>query len=122
MRMIEIATPEEQIALFKLITDKVWAALAQQEQAKEKLKLKSRAKPKASRTRRMTATKPKSFKTTTAAPPPKAPVNNNPAPPSLQPQPNYQNPLAVKSASSFGAFIPSNGSKDGILPTPKAAL
>jgi hypothetical protein len=115
MRMIEIASPEEQIALFKLITDKVWAALAQQQgQAKQKLKSKLRTKPKASRVRRPTATKPKSFKTTTALPPPKVAVSSPPSPPTLQPQPNYQNRLSTQPAGSFAPVIPSNDSKNGI--------
>ena len=30
MRFLEIASPEDQLALWKLVTDKVWAAFAQQ--------------------------------------------------------------------------------------------
>ena len=30
MRFLEIASPEDQLALWKLVSDKVWAAFAQQ--------------------------------------------------------------------------------------------
>ena len=67
MRINEIASAEDQIALFKLITDKVWQALGDQQHAEAnrnatqplKAKLKPTAKP---------AVKPMSFKTTLAKP------------------------------------------------------
>jgi hypothetical protein len=61
MRFDEIASAEDQIALFKLITDKVWQALGDQQRAdadakaaeplKAKLKLTSPKKPKPSAAR-----------------------------------------------------------------------
>jgi hypothetical protein len=76
MRLDEIASAEDQIALFKLITDKVWQSLADQQNAeanrkaaqplKSKLKLNARAiKP---TPQSKVAVKPVSFKTTSAKP------------------------------------------------------
>jgi hypothetical protein len=76
MRIDEIASAEDQIALFKLITDKVWQSLADQQNAeanrkaaqplKSKLKLNARAiKP---TPQSKVAVKPMSFKTTSAKP------------------------------------------------------
>jgi hypothetical protein len=67
MRIDEIASAEDQIALFKLITDKVWQSLADQQNAEANRKasqpLKSKLKPRAK-----AAIKPTSFKTTLAKP------------------------------------------------------
>jgi hypothetical protein len=76
MRINEIASAEDQIALFKLITDKVWQALGDQQHAEANRKaaqpLKSKLKPtaKVARPRSMAkpAVKPMSFKTTLAKP------------------------------------------------------
>ena len=49
MRIYEIASAEDQIALFKLITDKVWQALGDQQRAEVETKasqpLKAKLKP-----------------------------------------------------------------------------
>ena len=47
MRLMEFASAEEQIALFRLITDNIWTALAQQQkqQAAEKAQKARQAKP-----------------------------------------------------------------------------
>jgi hypothetical protein len=67
MRIDEITSAEDQIALFKLITDKVWQSLADQQNAEANRKaaqpLKSKLKPRAK-----AAVKPMSFKTTLAKP------------------------------------------------------
>jgi hypothetical protein len=76
MRINEIASAEDQIALFKLITDKVWQSLADQQNAEANRKaaqpLKSKLKPtaKVARPRPVAkpAVKPMSFKTTLAKP------------------------------------------------------
>jgi hypothetical protein len=76
MRIDEIASAEDQIALFKLITDKVWQALGDQQHAEANRKaaqpLKSKLKPiaKVARPRPVAkpAVKPMSFKTTLAKP------------------------------------------------------
>lgn len=44
MRMVEIASAKEQITLFRFISDKVWASLAQQKQAKAALKPHSKCR------------------------------------------------------------------------------
>lgn len=76
MRINEIASAEEQIALFKLITDKVWQALADQQRAdaeanraketSRKMTGRSRALPAVPS--RPAAAKPVSFKTTSLKP------------------------------------------------------
>ena len=76
MRINEIASAEDQIALFKLITDKVWQALGDQQHAEANLKaaqpLKSKLKPiaKVARPRPVAkpAVKPMSFKNSLAKP------------------------------------------------------
>ena len=76
MRINEIASAEDQIALFKLITDKVWQALGDQQHADAETKaaqpLKSKLKPiaKVARPRPMAkpAVKPMSFKNSLAKP------------------------------------------------------
>ncbi len=75
MRINEIASAEDQIALFKLITDKVWQALGDQQRADAEAKvaqpLKAKLKPSAKNVKTSThskAAKPLSFKTTLAKP------------------------------------------------------
>ena len=76
MRINEIASAEDQIALFKIITDKVWQALGDQQRADAETKaaqpLKYKLKPitKVARPRPVAkpAVKPMSFKTTLAKP------------------------------------------------------
>jgi hypothetical protein len=86
MRIDEIASAEDQIALFKLITDKVWQALGDQQHAEANRKaaqpLKSKLKPiaKVARPRPVAkpSVKPMSFKTTLAKPAqPKAQSSSN---------------------------------------------
>ena len=76
MRINEIASAEDQIALFKLITDKVWQALGDQQHAEANRKaaqpLKAKLKPiaKVARPKAVAkpAVKPMSFKTTLVKP------------------------------------------------------
>ena len=75
MRINEIANAEDQIALFKLITDKVWQALGDQQRADAETKaaqpLKAKLKPSAKNVKTSThskTAKPLSFKTTLAKP------------------------------------------------------
>ena len=76
MRINEITSAEDQIALFKLITDKVWQALGDQQRADAetkaaqplKYKLKSITKVARPRPVAKPAVKPMSFKTTLATP------------------------------------------------------
>ena len=76
MRINEIASAEDQIALFKIITDKVWQALGDQQRADAETKaaqpLKAKLKPiaKVARPKAVAkaAVKPMSFKTTLAKP------------------------------------------------------
>ena len=76
MRINEIASAEDQIALFKLITDKVWQALGDQQRADAetkaaqplKYKLKSITKVARPRPVAKAAVKPISFKNSLAKP------------------------------------------------------
>ena len=74
MRIDEIASAEDQIALFKLITDKVWQSLADQQNAEanrksaQPLKSKLNARTMKPTTQSKVALKPMSFKTTSAKP------------------------------------------------------
>ena len=75
MRINEIASAEDQIALFKLITDKVWQALGDQQRADAETKaaqpLKAKLKPSAKNVKTSThskTVKPLSVKTTLAKP------------------------------------------------------
>jgi hypothetical protein len=78
MRIYEIASAEDQIALFKLITDKVWQALGDQQRAEAETKaaqpLKAKLKP----------ISPKKSKPQAARPAPKLTVKSAP---SAKPQP-----------------------------------
>ncbi len=80
MRIDEIASAEDQIALFKLITDKVWQALGDQQRAEAETKaaqpLKTKLKP----------ISPKKTKPPAARPAPKPTVKvANPTIPKAQP-------------------------------------
>jgi hypothetical protein len=79
MRLFEIASAEEQIALFKLVTDKVWQALADQKQQQAAQQKAAAAKRGSGKRRRRSSAK--SFKPIPFVKPP-API-----PPAL-PQPN----------------------------------
>ena len=119
MRINEIASAEDQIALFKLITDKVWQALGDQQQADAetkaaqplKSKLKHTAKVARPRPVAKPAVKPMSFKTTLVKPAqPKAQssANTKVQRPSQTAQPRQQpnNPFnsAKQSSSANTAF------------------
>lgn len=104
MRIDEIASAEDQIALFKLITDKVWQALGDQQRAETETKaaqlLKAKLKP----------INPKKPKPPAARTMPKptvkvalsAKVQPQPArtPPFAQQSPNIQSPRAKQKQNS----------------------
>ena len=109
MRINEIASAEDQIALFKLITDKVWQALGDQQRADAETKVaqpfKSKLKPtaKVARPRPVAkpAVKPMSFKNSLAKPAqPKAQssANMKVQQPSQTAQPRPQMTKALNSA------------------------
>ena len=84
MRIFEIASAEEQLALWKLISDNVWTTISQQARTEAQQKAaaaaKSRLKPK----------KAKKLKT-----PPRAP-----APPKLKPQPQNKSAVPTRSQNA----------------------
>jgi hypothetical protein len=84
MRLLEIASAEEQMALWRLVSDSVWTAIAQQarQEAAEKAEKQRQAKARAK-------SKPK------AAPLPE-PIIASPPPPLPKPKPLYPNkPKAI---------------------------
>jgi hypothetical protein len=78
MRIDEIASAEDQIALFKLITDKVWQALGDQHRAEAETKARQPLKAK------FIAATPKKPKAPAARPVPKPTIK---ATPSAKPKP-----------------------------------
>ena len=77
MRFMEIANPEDQLALWRLISDNVWSAVMAQVKQAAALKAQAAATP-----------KPKKFK-------PKKPIPK--APPAPKPKPLTPNPPPAKS-------------------------
>jgi outer membrane biosynthesis protein TonB len=104
MRIYEIASADDQIALFKLITDKVWQALGDQQRAEAETKaaqpLKAKLKP-------ISPKKPKPPAARTVPKPtvkvaPSAKVQPQPArtQPFVQQSPNIQSPSAKQKQNS----------------------
>ena len=126
MRIYEIASADDQIALFKLITDKVWQALGDQQHAEANRKaaqpLKSKLKPtaKVARPRAVAkpAVKPMSFKTTLAKPAQskaQSSANTKVQHPSQTAQPRPQMTTAFNSAKQSSTANTSFDSKPQIL-------
>ncbi len=114
MRIDEIASAEEQIALFKLITDKVWQALGDQQRAEAEAKaaqpLKNKLKTQASAKR-----------ATPRNPLPRAPTIRQPPASAAQNQQALNRAQAAQSQTSdsveknsIPSKKPSSGSKDAI--------
>ena len=92
MRLVEIASAEEQIALFKLITDKVWQSLAdQQRQADEQAAQQRRAQAMTGGGRAKRAPTPKPIK-------PLKPIKPQPLTPPPKPKP-IANPQSTQPMS-----------------------
>ncbi len=126
MRINEIASAEDQIALFKLITDKVWQALGDQQHAEANRKaaqpLKSKLKPtaKVARPRPVAkpAVKPMTFKNPLAKPAqPKAQssANTKAQHPSQTAQPRQQPNTPFNSAKQSSIANTAFDSKPQIL-------
>ena len=98
MRLLEFASAEEQLALWKLVSDNVWKAIAQQaeQEAAEKAERARQAK-----------LKPKSK----AAPPPPDPIPALPPPPLPKPKPLYPNKPNVSQPMNTARPTASNGAK-----------
>ena len=112
MRLSEIASPEEQLALLKLIMDKTWDAIAtQQRQQAAQAQQKAATKPKQA--------KPRNPKAPYAPPPPKLPKPQT-APQVKQPAVVAQQVKPKVKATTINKPLPSiqkasNGSKDGFI-------
>jgi hypothetical protein len=93
MRLVEFASAEEQLALWKLVSDSVWTALAVQSKQEAKAK----------------AAKQRKAKTKRAVPTPAVPVQPvpvakpSPVTPVNQPQPQQNQPVQPKPISGFGS-------------------
>ena len=96
MRIDEIASAEDQIALFKLITDKVWQALGDQQRAEAETKaaqpLKAKLKPISPKKPKPPAARPAPKPTIKAAPSAKPKPQPTQAQPFAQQSPNNQAP------------------------------
>ena len=84
MRIVEIASAEEQLALWKLISDNVWTTISQQ------ARTEAQQKAAAAATSRLKPKKAKKLKT-----PPRAP-----APPKLKPQPQNKSAVPTRSQNA----------------------
>jgi hypothetical protein len=116
MRLFEIASAEEQMALLRLIMDKTWEALTtQQRQQAQQTQQKAASKPR--------AVKPRKSKTPYAPPPPKLPSPNKPVAQVKAPHTQKQLPAHTSQqarVATLGKSLPtlqkaSNDSKDGFL-------
>jgi hypothetical protein len=110
MRIDEIASAEDQIALFKLITDKVWQSLAELERADAEAKAQQPLKTKL--TAKSNTRKPIAKQTAPAKP--KQPQPQKTLPIKHQQPPQSQNPKQqvqpVKTTKQSSVTNPSNGS------------
>ena len=110
MRIDEIASAEDQIALFKLITDKVWQSLAELERADAEAKAQQPLKSKL--TAKVNARK--TFAKQTAPAKPKQPQPQKPLPSKHQMQNQPQTPIhqlqTTKLTKQSNVPNPSNGS------------
>ena len=93
MRIDEIASAEDQIALFKLITDKVWQALGDQQRAEAENKAAQPLKAK------LKLTSPKKPKPPAARPVPK-PTVKAASPATLKAQPARPQPFSQQSQAT----------------------
>ena len=130
MRLVEIASAEEQIALFKLITDKVWQSLADQKrQADEQAGQQRRAQAMTGggRAKRAPTPKPikplKPIKPVPVAPPPKPqPIQPTQQQTQAPTYPNNNTPNNAMAQQSDGladqriAYYPQQRQQSAILP------
>ncbi|NBS16853.1 MAG: hypothetical protein EBS79_08105 [Gammaproteobacteria bacterium] len=91
MRLVEFASAEEQMALWKLISDKVWTSIAIQ--AKQQAKAAKQRKAKTKRATRQS---------TVPVQPVPMPKPNS-VTPVQQPQPQQNQPVQPKPISGFGS-------------------
>jgi hypothetical protein len=116
MRLFEIASAEEQMALLRLIMDKTWEALtAQQRQEAQQAQRKAASKPR--------AVKPRNRKAPYAPPPPKLPSPHKPVVQAKAPHTQKQLPAHTSQQAGVATLsksLPtlqkaSSDSKDGFL-------
>jgi hypothetical protein len=110
MRINEIASAEDQIALFKLITDKVWQSLAELERADAEAKAQQPLKAKLtakSNTRKPIAKQTAPAKPKHPQPQKTLPIKHQQPPQSQKPKQQVQ---PVKTTKQSSVTNPSNGS------------
>ena len=104
MRIDEIASAEDQIALFKLITDKVWQALGDQQRAEAATKaaqpLKTKLKPISPKKPKLPAARQTPKLITRVAPSAKPQAQPARTQPYVQQSPNIQSPSAKQKQNS----------------------
>jgi hypothetical protein len=117
LRLVEIASAEEQIALFKLITDKVWQSLADQKrQADEQTAQQRRAQAMTGGGRAKRAPTPKPIK-------PLKPIKPQPLTPPPKPKP-IANPQSnnLPNAAPYSTSQATMTSTDAALDDARIAL
>ena len=123
MRFNEIANADDQLALWRLISDNVWSAVMAQAKEQERLKAQAAAthKPKRIKPKKIVPKKPPVPK----PPPPKSPVpqqarvvtpNRPPPLPSLQPVLRPTHSSSFSQADAYGLQQQTMGPSQGTMP------
>ena len=99
MRIVEFASAEEQLALWKLVSDNVWGAISQQAKAEAEQKALKKAQAKKAPKRKGMGMPPPKF----VPPPPKLPTPKpNPQLANTKPAAKSANPIQVKGGGTVG--------------------
>jgi hypothetical protein len=109
MRFMEIASAEDQLSLWKLISDNVWSSVLAQAKEQEKLRAQVAARPKLKKIKPKKALPKASLVPKPKPPSPKPPPARSPVPPQLRsvspsrpsPLPSSQPVLRPTHATSF---------------------
>ena len=108
MRIVEFASAEEQLALWKLVSDNVWGAISQQAKAEAEQKALKKAQAKKAPKRKGMGMPPPKF----VPPPPKLPT----------PKPNLQLSTAKPAAKSANPLQANRGGTVGVQPNASANM
>ena len=108
MKLVEFASAEEQLALWKLVSDNVWSAISQQAKAEAEQKALKKAQAKKAPKRKGLGMSPPKF----VPPPPKLPT----------PKPNPQLATAKPAAKSAIPIQAKGGGVAGVQPNASADI
>ena len=99
MKIVEFASAEEQLALWKLVSDNVWSAISQQAKAEAEQKTQKQAQAKKAPKRKGMGIAPPKF----VPPPPKLPTPKpNPQLATAKPAAKQANPVQAKGSGTLG--------------------